>query len=819
MMRQLPSFTAILALTVLIATGCHPTQPYYLFDDGDLSHYLDVAMEIETPDVEAHTLDEVLASQPPLTLDNMDDVQMWDVTLEEVTHHTLANSEMMRKLGGRIAGTAPDEISRTIINPFARTTVYDPALAETAYGANTGAQVANPLGVEAALSEFDARLDSSIFWEKNDRPQNFAGFPDLFTPTFEQDLGRFTAGITKQTAAGTQVSVRNNTIYDANNNPTRALYSDWNTNFEATVSQPLLQGAGTMYNRIAGPYSFNQYSGGFFNSIDGVVIARVRTDQALADFEGGLRDLVRNTEDAYWDLYFAYRDLDARITGRDSALAAWRRVNALYIEGAEGGAADQVAQAESQFWDFHAQVQTALTELQRAENRLRYIMGLPIADGQLIRPSDEPTMAWVEFDWNQILEESLVRRVEIRKEKWQVKERELQLIAAKNHLLPRLDAVARMRWLGMGDDLLDNERSGISPVAPGSNAFESLTGGDFQEWQLGLQLNVPIGFRLEHSAIRHHQLLLEQERRVLQELEHEIQHQVGNALRDLKYLYELSLTQLKAYNASKKEVAAREAAYEVGTITLDLLLDSQRRLAIAESNLYRSLTDYNRAIMTLHYRKGSLLDFNSVYLAEGPWPGKAYFDAHRRARKRDAAMYIDYGYTRPGVVSRGPYHQQQGDVVHEGELYLPTEAMPEEVPTPAPRLPEAEELPQPEPISTGQAATGPAAATPAVRAVESNRGNGPLRAGHVEHVSHQEVRTGEAADSSAKRPPRSRVAATTNRNAGESRFSDKYRKSTGANTVDRSDEPVANHSASTTAAPASGWQGTQRHVSSPGLRR
>ena len=43
-----------------------------------------------------------------------------------------------------------------------------------------------------------------------------------------------------------------------------------------------------------------------------------------------------------------------------------------------------------------------------------------------------------------------------------------------------------------------------------------------------------------------------------------------------------------------------------------------------------------------------------MYLAEGAWPAKAYFDALRQARKRDAGLYMDYGYTRPNVMSRGP---------------------------------------------------------------------------------------------------------------------------------------------------------------------
>ncbi len=53
--------------------------------------------------------------------------------------------------------------------------------------------------------------------------------------------------------------------------------------------------------------------------MNGVLLARVNTDISIAEFEAGVRDLVSNVENAYWDLYFAYRDLDAKITARDSA--------------------------------------------------------------------------------------------------------------------------------------------------------------------------------------------------------------------------------------------------------------------------------------------------------------------------------------------------------------------------------------------------------------------------------------------------------------------------------------------------------------------
>ena len=59
-------------------------------------------------------------------------------------------------------------------------------------------------------------------------------------------------------------------------------------------------------------------------------------------------------------------------------------------------------------------------------------MGISSSDGRLIRPADEPTTARVTFDWQQSLVEALSRSAELRRQKWRIKQRELELTAAKN---------------------------------------------------------------------------------------------------------------------------------------------------------------------------------------------------------------------------------------------------------------------------------------------------------------------------------------------------------------------------------------------------
>ena len=135
-----------------------------------------------------------------------------------------------------------------------------------------------------------------------------------------QDAAQLDMGLSKTTADGSTLSVSMSTAYDLErNNPTIQFLHDYQTAFQMEIRQPLLQGYGVEYNRIAGPGAipgFNQ----------GVLIARVNSDIALATFEVSVRNMVSDVETAYWELYYAYRNLDTAVQGRDSSLKIWQKV-------------------------------------------------------------------------------------------------------------------------------------------------------------------------------------------------------------------------------------------------------------------------------------------------------------------------------------------------------------------------------------------------------------------------------------------------------------------------------------------------------------
>jgi outer membrane protein TolC len=685
MSRQAPLILVVLATVLVALTGCHPQEPFYLKNvDNDLEYYKGEATQLSYPDVKADRLPDVSEAMRPWSLKNPDTKNVWELTLEEAIQYALKNNKVMRNIGGQVQGP-PDFLLR---NPSVVPTIYDPAIAES-----------NPrTGTEAALSAFDTQLSTSVIWEKLDTPQNVSPSYSLIYPSVVQDdLGTFQARLQKTNASGGTMALTHTAAYDLSNKPSRLYSSDWNVKLVAEMRQPLLQGAGVQFNRIAGPGA----TPGAFN---GVMLARINNDIALADFEAGVRNLVSDVETNYWELYFQYRSLDAVIAGRDSALQTWRKIYTLYTNGSKGGEAEKEAQAREQYYLFRSTAEQSLSSLYATEAKLRYLLGLAATDGRLIRPKNEPTTAKVAFDWYDVLSEGLARSVELREQKWIVKRQELSLIAAKNFLLPKLDLVGQYRWLGLGNRLDGADALDLDARSVGdSNAYRTMMDGQYQEWQVGVQGSVMLGFRREMAGVRSAQLELAREQAKLQEGELELSHQLAYAVRDMEANHVLSQTNFNRRIAAERQVQAVAAAYETDTVTLDVLLNAQQQLARAESDYFRSLVDYNKSIAQVHFRKGSLLEYNGVYLAEGPWPGKAYFDARRRSRAREASTYLDYGFTQPKVISRGPVEQNAGGLAAEGENSTIEEGVPagkqEGLPTLAPPK-KAEPVPAPEPITS-----------------------------------------------------------------------------------------------------------------------
>ena len=218
------------------------------------------------------------------------------------------------------------------------------------------------------------------------------------------------------------------------------------------------------------------------------------------------------------------------------------------------------------------------------------------------------------MNWDQLAADALCQRTEIVRQRLRVRHRELELVASRNFLLPKLDAVGRYTRRGLGDALYD-------PRVPNPLAPDSSINSGTDEWQIGVELDLPIGFRLAASGVRNAELAAARERAILAELERQIIHDLSNALSEQVRSYHLVETAYNRRLAAERQfvILSSKAAQDRPDVDFNVQLDSVRRLAEAETAYYRLLVGYAVALKNLHVEAGDLLQYCNVsYLDHGP---------------------------------------------------------------------------------------------------------------------------------------------------------------------------------------------------------
>jgi hypothetical protein len=245
-----------------------------------------------------------------------------------------------------------------------------------------------------------------------------------------------------------------------------------------------------------------------------------------------------------------------------------------------------------------------------AERRLRLLLGLPLKDEAVIRPVSEPKIMPVDYQWQSLVHEAVSQRPELKKQRQILKSLELQKDASQEFKKPRLDAFGRYRFRGFGDRLIGRTDTTGTNLTQG--AVEDLFGGQFQEWELGIEMTLPIGYRQGHAAVRNLEIQIARERALLHQQERQIVHDLSNALAELRRAEEVTEISYNRLISAQQ----RFSSLNEDTDSPDEILDAQVRLAEAKSNYFRSLVEHEAALRNIHYEKGTLLPFRNVILAD-----------------------------------------------------------------------------------------------------------------------------------------------------------------------------------------------------------
>ncbi len=579
----------------------------------------------------------------PRTTNDPEAQEIWELTLQDAIRIGLDNSEVVRVIalgaqGIPVGGFEPQPLNNgagggisSSLGAAPLQTVYDPAIQET--------QIAQ------ALSVFDTAFTTSLLWGHNVSPVNSGGNVGVFTSgakypfLFVQDTAAFQTGVQKRTATGATLGVTHNIQYAYTNSVNNVYPSAYTTNTQLSLTQPLLGSA-----PLPGAAAGNPV--GLEANRAPIVLARINADAAVWKFKAEIMAHVRSIEQQYWSLSQQHVQLWSSEKAVELAEEIKRREES-ELEVGRGTVAD-VAEATQRLEQFRLDLVTKTSDVITTERQLRNILGLPPADSRRILPVTAPSEARLQPDWDASVAQMLTFQPDIVTQQLTVRIAELQLLTARNQLLPVLNLNALYQLNGLGHQLDTAEAVMTGKSIPALDARvltrQRLSGvnvgtgmyNNFQTWQVGFSFQMPLGMRAPLAGVRASQYTLLKQRAYLQQMVHQTLHSLARFFLEVDANYKQFKTAQRLRAAAAQRLEAQRAFYEEGRITIDRYLDAVSQYASAVAQEAQFKTTYNISIVALEEAKGTLLAYDNIAVAEGPHPQKAYIqardqqEAHRR---------------------------------------------------------------------------------------------------------------------------------------------------------------------------------------------
>ena len=500
-----------------------------------------------------------MVPKPPTILDPRFNAPPRPLSLSDVINISLTNSEVVRVLGGVSASSTGR-------------TVYDVAITNATIDQQRGA--------------FDPTLRLNNTWGHTDTP---SAIFDALNPG--QSLLRGTTndsqaldfGLSKRMVTGGVIDF--SVLSTESRIQPGALPLNPSTRSSAAVSltQPLLQGAGTRVNKVP------------------IVLARINTERSFFQYKDSIQTHVQSVIAGYWALVQARTDLWARQRQVEQLNFANERAQArLEIGDANRG---EAAQTQLAYENFRASLITAEANVLQREAALRNVMGIPPYEEERMIPVSSLIDEKVEIDWDGILNLAESQRPDIIELKLILEADQENLLLRKNQALPTLNGVALYRW------------NGLEGTMPNGNNLQS-GGGQFDDWNFGVNFSVPLGLRTGRALLRQQQLLIQRDRANLDQGFHAAVHTLAQNIRNLDQFFEQYKRFQAVREAARINLEQQLASFNQGNIQFIVVLQAVVDWGNAVSSEASALVQYNTELASLERETGTILEAHGIAFYE-----------------------------------------------------------------------------------------------------------------------------------------------------------------------------------------------------------
>lgn len=410
---------------------------------------------------------------------------------------------------------------------------------------------------------------------------------------YESDRLSMSIGVSQQLPIGGTANfallTTKSEVNDLTANPNPSLYSYAQFN----LSQPLLKNFG------------------FTATKREIYIAANNLKMAKHQLRQNIIDLVYNVEQAYWNLVYAYQNLDATKTALKRAQDLLKQNE---IKVRVGSAAPiEILTAKADVASNESLVIQAERSIQTAEEALKRILNMS-KDPSVIVPTDKPEVKKIPVDFNGFLLEALNTRPDMERAKLDLENYKIRVKYARNQLLPDLQLTFTYYTTGRGGTkyvYADDWRPyypGFDPDIHIEDIVKTTLGDTFKDvfknlyknYEIGLRLQIPLLFSREKAELAQARINMKRALLSLKNVENTVHSEVKEVMKELEANAKLVEADKIALELQGERLKAEEKRLSVGLSTNFIVLDYQRQFANAQTQALRSVIDYTMTLARIN---------------------------------------------------------------------------------------------------------------------------------------------------------------------------------------------------------------------------
>ena len=360
----------------------------------------------------------------------------------------------------------------------------------------------------------------------------------------------------------------------------------FNTNFAATYVQPLLRGFTIDTTRQQ------------------LRVTSLNRDISEAQLRGTIATTLASVRNGYWELVYATQALEVAKGSLDLAQKLVQD-NKARVEVGTMAPLD-VVQAEAEAATRKQAVAQAEAAVRTSELALKRLI-VSGTDDPLWRatltPIDRPTFRNEAPDVETAVRKALSERSDLEAARKTVAANDVTMKFLNNQRLPALDLSAQYGAVGLGGQQAIRSGSGVTSsiigFVPGGygDAWRTLTGQDFPNWNVALNLSYPIGESAAKANYARARVQLNQATAQMRALELTVATDVTNAAIQIESNLQAYEAATAARELAETRLQAEQSRFEVGLSTNFFVVQAQRDLSTAQNSELRALLNYRRALV------------------------------------------------------------------------------------------------------------------------------------------------------------------------------------------------------------------------------